>query len=92
MSDALVVDGNKVMVQLMWEQVDAIIEKELREHIIMLQREREAGLWVHPDDQADNEELFPALCKVHKYWAGEAESMRLMDELGIGYEKEESHE
>lgn len=79
-------ESNKVMVELQWEQIDTIIANELREHIIMMQREREAGLWVHPDDQADNHELFPALCKVHKYWAGEAESMRLMDELGIGHE------
>ena len=86
MSDALVVDGNKVMVELMWEQVDAIIERELREHIIIAHKEMMAGNYVHPDDAAYNHTLFPALCVVHKHWAGEAESMRLMDELGIGHE------
>ena len=79
-------EANKVLVELEWEQIDAIIEKELRAHIISLHKEMAADHWVHPDDQADNAELFPAMCKVHKYWAGEAESMRLMDELGIGYE------
>lgn len=77
---------NRVLVELEWEQIDAIIEKELREHIIMLHKEMMADHWMHPDDQADSAELFPAMCKVHKYWAGEEESMRLMNELGIGHE------
>lgn len=79
-------ESNKVLVELEWEQIDEIICSELREHIIMLHKEMMAGDWVHPDDQADNAELFPAMCKVHKYWAGEAETKKLMDELGIGYE------
>lgn len=80
--------GTRIMIEMDWEQVDEIIVHELREHIISLHKEMTKDHWVHPDDQADNAELFPAMCKVHKYWAGEAESMRLMKELGIGYETE----
>ena len=87
MSNAQVVDGNKVMVELMWEQVDAIVERELREHIIITHKEMQGG-YIHKDDEAYNHVLFPALCVVHKHWAGEEKSMKLMNELGIGYESE----
>lgn len=85
MTNAQVVDGNKVLVELDWDQIDAIIKNELREHIIITHKEMQ-GEYFHQDDEAYNHVLFPALCVVHKHWAGEAESMQLMNELGIGHE------
>jgi len=78
-------EHNKVLVELEWEQIDAIMERELREHVIMIHKEMQGGIYVHPDDEAYNHVLFPALCVVHKHWAGEDESMKLMEELGLGY-------
>jgi len=78
-------EHNKVLVALEWEQIDAITERELRDHIIITHKEMQGGAYVHPDDKAYNHVLFPALCVVHKHWAGEAESMKLMEELGLGY-------
>ena len=86
MSNAKVVDGNKVMVELEWEQIDAIVRNELRDHIEMIHRELAAREYVHPDDEAKKKELLPALYVVYEHWAGEAESMQLMNELGIGHE------
>ena len=77
-------EHNKVLVELEWEQIDAIMERELRDHIIITHKEMQ-GNYIHPDDEAYNHVLFPALCVVHKHWAGEAESMKLMEELGLGY-------
>lgn len=79
-------DHNKVLVELEWEQIDAIIRSELRDHIEMIHREMAVGEYIHPDDKADKQKLLPALYVVYEYWAGEAESMRLMDVLGAGYE------
>lgn len=78
-------EHNKVLVELEWEQIDAIVRNELREHIIITHKEMQGG-YIHQDDEAHNRVLFPALCVVHKHWAGEAESMQLMNELGIGHE------
>jgi hypothetical protein len=75
-------ESNKVLVELEWEQIDAIIKNELREHIEMIHKELSVGEHIHPDDEADKQKLLPALYVVYEYWAGEAESMRLMKELG----------
>lgn len=75
-------EHNKVMVELEWEQIDAIICSELRSHIIMVHKEVVSENHVHPDDKTDAEELLPALLKVYQYWAGEAEVIKVAKELG----------
>lgn len=74
-------DSNKVLVELEWEQIDAIIKNELREHIEMIHKELSVGEHIHPDDEADKQKLLPALYVVYEYWAGEEKSMQLMEEL-----------
>lgn len=74
--------GTKVLVEMDWEQVDEIICSELREHIIMVHKEVVSENHVHPDDKTDAEELLPALLRVYKYWAGEAEVIKVTKELG----------
>jgi len=74
-------ESNKVLVELEWDQIDAIVRNELRDHIEMIHRELAAGGHIHPDDEAGKQKLLPALYVVYEHWAGEAESMRLMKEL-----------
>ena len=74
--------GTKVWVEMEWEQVDEIICRELREHIIMVHKEVVSENHVHPDDKTDAEELLPALLRVYQYWAGEAEVIKVTKELG----------
>lgn len=82
MSNALAVNGNKVVVELEWEQIDAIIVHELREHIEMIHRELAVGGHIHPDDEADKQKLLPALYVVYEYWAGESETNKLKELMG----------
>jgi hypothetical protein len=79
-------EANKVMVELEWEQIDAIIRHELRDHIEMIHRELAAAHYIHPDDEADKQKLLPALYVVYEYWAGETEANKLKEEMG--YETE----
>jgi hypothetical protein len=80
MSNALVVDGNKVLVEMEWEQIDGIVRQELREHIIMTEREK-GGRWVHPDDEEHNKILLPALYTVYEYYAGQEAVNELREQL-----------
>jgi len=78
--------GTKVWVQLEWEQIDAVIVKELKWHIQTIARDVEAAKtgegWVHPDDAAHNPKLLSSLFVVYEYWAGEAAANKLKKELG----------
>jgi len=65
MTNALAVDGNKVLVELEWEQIDAIVRNEIRDHIYMTHREIKLSQCFHPDDIAQNEKLLPALLIVY---------------------------
>lgn len=80
MTNALVVDGNKVLVELEWGQIDAIVRQELREHIIMVEGEKN-GRWIHPDDEEHNKILLPALYVVYEYYAGEQAANELKEQL-----------
>lgn len=86
MSNAKVVDGNKVLVELEWEQIDAIVRNEVRDHIYMVHRElqlegRMHGEYVHPDDIEHNKILLPALLTVYEYWAGEEAANKIKEQL-----------
>lgn len=74
-------DSNKVLVELEWEQIDAIVRNELRDHAIMVKIEMARDYYLHPDDKKYNETLLPALVRAYDYWAGEDETARLMEEL-----------
>lgn len=80
MSNAKVVYGNKVLVELEWEQIDAIVVKEIRNHIYMVNREMQ-GDWIHPDDVEDNKILLPALLTVYRYWAGEEAANKIKEQI-----------
>lgn len=75
-------EHNKVLVELEWEQIDAIVRNELRDHIEMIHRELAVGEYVHPDDEADKQKLLPALYVVYEYWAGQAETNKLKEYMG----------
>ena len=85
MSDAEDAYGTKVWVQLEWEQVDAMIVKELKYHIHITARDVEAAKkgegWIHPEDAEYNPKLLSAMFIVYEHWAGEAEADRLKKEL-----------
>jgi hypothetical protein len=85
MSDAEDAYGTKVWVQLEWEQVDAMIVKELKWHIenaACEMRAAETGeKWVHPEDVARNVKLLPALLVVYEHWAGEEAAAKLKQDL-----------
>ena len=80
MTNALVVDGNKVLVEMEWEQIDGIVRQELREHIIMTEKEK-GGRWIHPDDEEHNKILLPALLTVYRYWAGEEAANKIKEQI-----------
>ena len=80
MTNALVVDGNKVLVEMEWEQIDAIVRQEIREHIIMVEGEKN-GRWIHQDDEEHNKILLPALYVVYEYYAGEQAANELKEQL-----------
>lgn len=80
MSNALVVDGNKVLVEMQWEQIDAIVRQEIREHIIMVENEK-TSKWLHPDDEKHNKVLLPALYVVYEYYAGEQLANELKEHI-----------
>ena len=77
---ALDVNGTKVWVQLEWEQIDAIVEKELKEQIIYASMD-ESGKFMHPDDIEYNKVLLPALKIVYEYFAGEKRTKELQEQL-----------
>jgi len=81
MSNALTVDGNKVLVELEWEQIDAIVRNEIRDNIYMTHREMKLNRYIHPDDIAQNKKLFPALLVIYEYYAGEEELKKLQEKL-----------
>lgn len=72
--------GTKVWVQLEWEQIDSIVEKELKEQIIYASMDKE-GNWMHPDDVEYNKVLLPALKVVYEYFAGEKKMKDLEGQL-----------
>jgi hypothetical protein len=84
--DAQDVYGTKVWVQLEWEQVDALIAKELKEHIEITAREIHAEStgesWVHPEDVVYNPKLLSALFIVYQHWAGEEAAESLKERVG----------
>ena len=82
MSNAQVVDGNKVLVELEWEQIDAIVRNELRDHVLIVHKEMMGGDYVHPDDVEDNKTLIPALLRCYEYWAGKENTNKLKQEIG----------
>lgn len=75
-------EHNKVLVELEWEQIDAIVRNELRDHIEMIHRELAVGEYIHPDDEADKKELLPALYVVYEYWAGKTDTDKLKELMG----------
>ena len=81
MTNAQVADGNKVLVELEWEQIDAIVRNEVRDHIYMVHREEQANDWIHPDDAEHNKILLPALLTVYEYWAGEEAAKKIKEQL-----------
>jgi hypothetical protein len=85
MLDAKDVNGSKVWVQLEWEQVDAMIMKELKENIEITARsmwaEKNGEGWVHPKDVERNAKLLHALFTVYEYWAGEEAAATLKQNL-----------
>jgi len=78
--------GTKVWVQLEWEQVDALIAKELKEHIEITARDMKAAEtgegWIHPEDVSYNVKLLPALFVVYEHWAGEEAAESLKEQVG----------
>jgi hypothetical protein len=78
--------GTKVWVQLEWEQIDAMIAKELKEHVGFTARDVAAARtgegWAHPEDVEYNEKLLPALLVVYEHWAGEEAAKKLKQEVG----------
>ena len=85
MSDATNANGKKVWAQLEWEQVDAIIADELESHIFMTAHEIVAAdndVPVHPEDDAYNRKLIPALFIVYEHWAGEEAAANLKKQVG----------
>ena len=84
--DAQDVYGTKVWVQLEWEQVDAMIVKELKWHIENAARDMKAAEtgegWAHPEDVAYNVRLLPALFVVYEHWAGEEAAESLKEQVG----------
>lgn len=83
MNDVLAVDGNKVLVELEWEQIDAIIRNELRDHVMIVHKEMALeSTYMHPDDIEDNKTLLPALLRCYEYWAGEENTNKLKQEIG----------
>lgn len=68
-------------VKLEWEQVDAIVAKEIKDAIEIISHELRNKEFIHPDDEARNLELLPALFLVYDYWAGEHEADKLKKEL-----------
>lgn len=81
MNDVLAVDGYKVLVELDWEQIAAIVRNEIRDHIYMVHRELMYEGWVHPDDVEHNKVLLPALLTVYEYWAGEEAFKKIKETL-----------
>lgn len=81
MSNAQVVDGNKVLVELEWEQIDAIVRNEIRDHIYMVHREILGEGWMHPDDIEQNKVLLPALLTVYEYCAGKEALEKIKETL-----------
>lgn len=81
MTNALTVDGNKVLVELEWEQIDTIVRNEIRDHIYMTHREMKLNKYIHPDDVAQNEKLLPALLIIYEYYAGEEELKKVQEIL-----------
>jgi hypothetical protein len=85
MSDAEHAYGTKVWVQLEWEQVDAMIVKELKNQIELAVHDMEAAKagesWTHPEDVAYNVKLLPALFIVYAHWAGEEAADHLKQDL-----------
>ena len=82
MSNAQVVDGNKVLVELEWEQIDAIVRNELRDHVMIVHKEMMGSDYMHPDDIEDNKTLLTALLRCYEYWAGKVETNKLKQEIG----------
>lgn len=83
-------NGTKVWVQLEWEQIDAIVVKELKDHIEITARDinvaKNGDGWVHPEDAERNLRLLPALLVVYEQWAGEEEAEKMKKEIGFDYE------
>jgi hypothetical protein len=77
--------GTKVWVRLEWEQVDAMIAKELKEHIEITVRDMHAAKngegYAHPDDVVYNFKLLPALLIVYEHYAGEDAANKLKEEI-----------
>ena len=78
--------GTKVWVQLEWEQIDAIVVKELKDHIEITARDinavKNGDGWVHPEDAERNLRLLPALLVVYEQWAGEEATEKLKEQVG----------
>lgn len=78
--------GTKVWVQLEWEQVDAMVVKELKDSIEgtaqMVEAAKSHSSWVHPDDAEHNLKLLPALFLVYQHWAGEEAAAELKQQVG----------
>jgi len=77
--------GTKVWVQLEWEQIDAIVVKELKDHIEITARDvniAKNGGYVHPLDVEYCQRLLPALLVVYEHWVGEEAAAQLKQEVG----------
>jgi hypothetical protein len=78
-------NGTKVWVELEWEQIDAIVVKELKGHIENTARDvniAKNGGYVHPLDVEYYQRLLPALLVVYEHWVGEEAAAQLKQEVG----------
>ena len=66
----------KVTIELEYEQIDAIVSKELKEQIEMVFRDK------HEPNLEHNERLLEGLFVVYDYFAGEDAVKEIQDEIG----------
>jgi hypothetical protein len=77
----------KVTFEMEDVQVDAIIVDELERHILMTAKYIVAAdndVYVHPEDDAYNRKLIPALFIVYEYFAGKEAAANLKKQVGGG--------
>ena len=75
----------KVTIELNDEQIETIIADELESYIFMTAHEIVAAdndVPVHPEDDAYNRKLIPALFVVYEHYAGEEAAANLKKQVG----------
>jgi len=75
----------KVTIELNDEQIETIIADEIESHIFMTAYDIVAAdndVPVHPEDDAYNRKLIPALFVVYEHFAGEEAAANLKKQVG----------